>query len=159
MTQAATLGKRPETKLSMRARPQSTIQIPNKETRISTLATQKGTRNPTARITNIRTNQQGLMERIWKLVIEVLVEPGDMPSGLTKGFMNVTTWADSAESARDKLDKYIERFKWHVISIEDARPIADDEQFEDESMEDMIARTRTNPNAIILGTFHGYKEN
>jgi hypothetical protein len=99
------------------------------------------------------------MERIWKLVAEVLVEPGDMPSGLTKGFMNVATWADSAESARNKLAKYIERFKWHVISIEDARLVADDEEYDDEQMEDMIARTRTNPNAIILGTFHGYKEN
>jgi len=98
------------------------------------------------------------MERIWKLVAELLAEPGDMPSGLTRGFMDVTTWADSAESARDNLNKHIQRFKWHVISIEDARPVADDELFEDESMEDMIARTRANPKAIILGTFHGYKE-
>jgi hypothetical protein len=49
-------------------------------------------------------------------------------------------------------------FNWHIIGIEGARPVADDEQFETEEMEDMIARTRTNPNAIILGTFHGYKE-
>ena len=97
------------------------------------------------------------MERIWKLVAEVLVEPGDMPSGLTKGFMNVTTWAESPDSARDKLEKYIERFNWHVISIEDARPVADDGEYVDEQMQDMIDRTRTNPNAIILGTFHGYK--
>jgi len=52
-----------------------------------------------------------------------------------------------------------ERFNWHVISIEDARLVTDDEEFEDEQMEDMIARTRTNPKAIILGTFHGYKVN
>jgi hypothetical protein len=97
------------------------------------------------------------MEKIWKLVVELAVEPGDMQSGLTKGFMNVTTWADSADSATDKLVKYLARFNWHVIGIEDARQIADDEVFLDEEMEDMIARTRTNPNAIILGTFHGYK--
>ena len=99
------------------------------------------------------------MGQIWKLVAEVLVEPGDMPSGLTKGFMNVTTWADSADSARDKLARYIERFNWHIISVEDARPVADNEEYVDEEMEDMITRTRTNPNAIVLGTFHGYKEN
>jgi hypothetical protein len=98
------------------------------------------------------------MERIWKLVAEVFVERGDMPSDLTKGFMNVTTWATSAESAREKLAKYIERFNWRIISVEDAHPIDDSEEY-DEQMEDMIARTRTNPNAIILGTFHGYKEN
>jgi hypothetical protein len=97
------------------------------------------------------------MERIWKIVAEILVEPGDMPSGLTKGFMNVTTWAESEDSARDKLEKYIERFNWRVISIEDARPVADGEKYVDEQMQDMIDRTRTNPNAIILGTFHGYK--
>lgn len=99
------------------------------------------------------------MVQIWKLVVEVLVEPGDTPSGLTKGFMNVTTWADSATSATDKLAKYIVRFKWHIVSVEDARPVADNEEFEDEGMEEMITRTRTNPNAIILGTLHGYKEN
>jgi hypothetical protein len=97
------------------------------------------------------------MGRIWKIVAEILVEPGDMPSGLTKGFMNVTTWAESSDSAVDKLEKYIERFNWRVISIEDARPVADNEEYVDEQMQDMIDRTRTNPNAIILGTFHGYK--
>ena len=99
------------------------------------------------------------MEQIWKLVVEVLVQPGDLSSGLTKGFMNVLTWAESAESARGKLADYIARFNWHVIDLEDARPVADNEEFEDEEMEDMLARTRTNPHAIILGTLHGYKEN
>lgn len=97
------------------------------------------------------------MERIWKLVAEVLVEHGDVPSGLTKGFMNVTTWADSAESAQGKLARYIERFNWHLISIEDARPVAEEEEYGEE-VQDMIARTRANTSAIILGTFHGYKE-
>lgn len=99
------------------------------------------------------------MEQIWKLVAEVLVQPGDMPSGLTKGFMNVTTWAESAEAAKDKLGNYIKRFEWQILAIDDARPIADDEEFEDENMADMVARTKTNPKAIILGTFHAYKEN
>ena len=99
------------------------------------------------------------MEQIWKLVVEILAEPGDVPSGLTKGFMNVMTWADSAESARTKLVNYVRTFNWHVIGIEDARALPDDEEYDDENMQDMLARTRANPNAIILGTFHGYKEN
>ena len=98
------------------------------------------------------------MRQIWKLVVEILVQPGDMRSGLTKGFMNVTTWADSAESASERVANYIRRFNWHIIGIEDARPVADNEEFDDEQMEDMITRTRTDPKAIILGTFHGYKE-
>ena len=81
-----------------------------------------------------------------------------MPLGLTKGFMNVTTWADSEQSATTKLAEYIKKFNWHIISVEDVRPIADDEQYDDDQMEDMVQRTRANPDAIILGTFHGYKE-
>ncbi len=99
------------------------------------------------------------METIWKLVAEILVEPGDMASGLTKGFMNVTTWADSAESARNKLSAYLERFNWHLISIESANTIPDCETCENDEIQEMVARTRENPRAIILGTFHGYKEN
>jgi hypothetical protein len=38
-------------------------------------------------------------------------------------FVNVTTWADSLETAREKLSRYLESFKWHLISIEDAHPI------------------------------------
>jgi hypothetical protein len=99
------------------------------------------------------------MVQIWKLVVEVLMKPEDAPSGLTKGFMNITTWADSADSATAKFAKYIERFNWHIISVEDARPVTDDDEYVGEEMEDMMERTRTNPNAIILGTFHAYKEN
>jgi hypothetical protein len=98
------------------------------------------------------------MEQIWKLVAEILVKPGDMSSGLTKGFVNVTTWADSAESATEKLANYIQQFNWHIISVENVQPIVDNEDY-GEHMEEMIARTRTNRNVIILGTFHGYKEN
>ncbi|MGA2041457.1 MAG: hypothetical protein ABSH42_19415 [Bryobacteraceae bacterium] len=98
------------------------------------------------------------MQEIWRILAEILVEPGDMASGSTKGFMNITTWADSTETARAKIAGYLGTFKWHVISIEDARPIDGDQDYGEE-IEDMIGRTRSNPNAIILGTFHGYKEN
>ena len=97
------------------------------------------------------------MMRIWKLLIELLVEPGDAPSGLTKGFMNVTTWADSAEAAAGKVGKYLAQFNWHVPSVEEAHPIADGEDY-GEVLEEMIERTRTDRDAIVLGTFHGYKE-
>lgn len=98
------------------------------------------------------------MEKIWKVIAEILVEPGDMPSGSTKGFMTVTTWADSAQAAEGKLARYLESFKWHLIAIEDARPV-DENQDYGEQIEDMINRTRSNPKAIILGTFHSYKGN
>lgn len=98
------------------------------------------------------------MEQIWKIVAEILVEPGDMESGLTKGFMNVITWADSAEGAAEKLAKYIQRFHWQLISVEDACAVKDEEEYKNEEIAEMLVQTRRNPNAIILGTFHGYKE-
>jgi len=97
------------------------------------------------------------MEEIWKVVAEVLIEPGDMPSGATKGFLTVTTWADSLETARQKLSRYLESYKWYLISIEDAQPIDESLDYGEE-IEDMIAKTENNPDAIILGTFHSYKE-
>jgi hypothetical protein len=95
---------------------------------------------------------------IWKVLAEIQVEPDAMPSGSTKGFMNVTAWANSAEAARGKLARYLESFKWHLIDIEDAHPIDDDHEYGEE-IEEMIERTRNNPNAIILGTLHTYKTN
>jgi hypothetical protein len=97
------------------------------------------------------------MQEIWRVVAEVLVEPGDVPSGDTKGFLIVTTWADSLDTAQEKLSRYLESFKWHLISIEDAHPIDENQDYGEEIAE-MIERARNNPDAIILGTFHSYKE-
>jgi hypothetical protein len=98
------------------------------------------------------------MESIWLVTSEVQVEPSDLPSGSTSAFVNVTTWADSIEAIREKLSFYLERYNWHLISIEKANPIDESHDYGDE-IEDMIERTRTNPQAIILGTFHSYKVN
>jgi hypothetical protein len=98
------------------------------------------------------------MEAMWKVVAEVLVTPGALASGDTKAFVPVTTWADSADAAREKLSRYLESFKWHLISIEDAHPIDENQDYGEEIAE-MIERTRNNPDAIILGTFYSYKEN
>jgi hypothetical protein len=97
------------------------------------------------------------MMEIWMACAEIQVVPGDTPSGASKGFINVVTWADSAESAKDKLERYLQSFEWRLISIEDARPIDEGKDYGEE-IEDMIDRTRSNPNAIILGTFHSYWE-
>src|SRR5437870_1125475 len=97
------------------------------------------------------------MGEIWKVVAEVLVEPGDMPSGSTKGFLTATTWADSLDTVTKKLSRYLESYKWHLISIEDAHPIDENQDYGEEIAE-MIERTRNNQDAIILGTFFSYKE-
>ncbi|HEY3973977.1 MAG TPA: hypothetical protein VGM18_13305 [Candidatus Sulfotelmatobacter sp.] len=98
------------------------------------------------------------METIWMTTCEVLVEPGDLPSGSTKAFANVTTWADSREMARDKISHYLESFKWHLISVEGAHPVDESRNY-DEEASDMIERAKGNRDAIILGRFFSYKEN
>ena len=98
------------------------------------------------------------MEQIWRLVAEIVVEPGDMRDNITNGFINVTTWAVSADAAIAKFTQYIGKFNWQVVEIEKSEVITDDDALSDE-LADMVIRTRANPNAIILGTFHGYKVN
>jgi hypothetical protein len=95
---------------------------------------------------------------MWLVTCEILVEPGDMPSGFTKGFLNIATWAGSTEEVREKLSHYLDTFRWHLLSITRALPIDDSRDYGDE-INDMIERASTNPQAIILGTFYSYKEN
>ena len=54
---------------------------------------------------------------MWLVTTEVLVEPGDIPSGSTKGFMNITTWGDSQDAVKEKISRYLQTFKWHLIAI------------------------------------------
>jgi hypothetical protein len=94
---------------------------------------------------------------IWLAVCEVAVEPGDLPSGANKAFTRITTWADSLEAVEAKVSRYLESYRWQLLSIESAAPIGDADTYDDETI-DMISRTRANPTAIILGRFFSYRE-
>src|SRR5262245_1421386 len=91
-----------------------------------------------------------MSDAIWLAVCEIAVQPGDMQSRATKAFVRVTTWASSEDALREKTSRYLESFNWHLLSIETARPIEDEEDLSDETTE-MIERTRENQNTIILG--------
>jgi hypothetical protein len=99
------------------------------------------------------------MKILWKVVAEIEVEPGDLnlEPGYNKGFMNVITWADSKDSIRDKLSRYLESFKWQLLSVDDVWPVDELSEYGEELAE-MVERARQNPNAIILGCFHSYRE-
>jgi hypothetical protein len=88
---------------------------------------------------------------MWLVLAEITAET-------RVGFMNVTTWADSAEVARSKIENYLNSFGWHLVSVEKADVIEEDAEYGEE-VADMIDRTRNNGNAIILGTFHTYETN
>ncbi len=89
---------------------------------------------------------------------EISVESGDFPSGDTLGFINVITWAVTPELACKKLSDYLATFNWHMVELDSVCRVEDLVECSDE-MEDMIGRASTNPEAIILGTFHSYKTN
>jgi hypothetical protein len=42
------------------------------------------------------------MTKLWNIFAEITVQPDDFPSGDTAGYMNIITWADSAEAAQKK---------------------------------------------------------
>ena len=99
------------------------------------------------------------MERLWKIIAEIEIEPGDL--GLdtthTKGFMNVVTWASSPDAIGEKLSRYLGTFNWQLLSVEDIRRVEDSGNYGEE-LTDMIERARRNRNAIILGCFHSYRD-
>lgn len=90
--------------------------------------------------------------------IERIVQTGDnsSPSGI--GFMNITTWADSRDTAVSKIGEYLESRGWHLVSVERAHVVNEDGECGEVEL-DQIERTRNNPDAIILGTFHTYETN
>ena len=99
------------------------------------------------------------MTELWNVRAEITVEPQDFPSGDAVGFMNIVTWASSAETARRKIEVYFATFNWHIIGVEEAVTIKKDFVYDSDEFSDMVDRASTNPNAIICGTFHSYKVN
>ena len=97
-------------------------------------------------------------DAIWLAVCEVSVRPGDLPSGFTKAFGRATTWADSLETVKKKVSQCLESYEWELIAIEDARPIDDCQDYSAETT-DLVARTRQDGKATLLGRFYSYKEN
>ena len=51
---------------------------------------------------------------IWMVCIELIAQTGDDGSPEKIGFMNITTWVDSKETAVSKIRDYIESFGWHL---------------------------------------------
>ena len=98
------------------------------------------------------------METMWLVLTEIVAHTGDQPLPSEIGFMNVTTWADSREAATFKIQQYLKSLDWHLVSVEEANVIEENTVY-GEDVADMIDRTRNNPKAIILGTFHTYKTN
>jgi len=95
-------------------------------------------------------------KQLWIITAEILVKPGDLSSGDTKGFTNVVTWADSSKAAEQKVSEVLKSYGWEVLGIESSRPFDDSRSYDDDLL-DIVDQARTNSNACIIGTVFSYK--
>jgi len=96
------------------------------------------------------------MEELWIVTSEILVQRDYFPSGNTKAFVNVVTWANSSNMAKSKVSRCLESYGWHLISIEDSHPV-DDSRIYEEDIAEIIDRVRGDPSAVICGRAFSYK--
>jgi len=96
-----------------------------------------------------------MQPQIWIGTIEIYFENPDTPSVWKPAYTTVTTWACNAEEFSQKCTSMLESYGWKLLGIDRASPVSDEDEFSEET-EDMLERTKSNPNAIIYGTFHTY---
>jgi len=87
--------------------------------------------------------------------IEISWSDEKTPTVFRPAFTVVTTWATSLEEFREKCVRMLDSYGRKLLHVERANPVLKDGEFSEE-IEDMVERTRTNPKAIIYGTFHSY---
>ena len=92
---------------------------------------------------------------IWIGTIEISWSAERDPDVFRPAFTVVTTWAASPEEFHDKCVRMLESYGWKLLNVERSNPVPEHGEFSEE-VEDMLERTRTNPKAIIYGTFHCY---
>jgi hypothetical protein len=92
---------------------------------------------------------------IWIGTVEISWTNEKTPSVFQPAFTVITTWATSPEEFREKCVRMLESYGWKLLGVERANPVPDGVEFSEE-VEDMLERTRTNPKAIIYGTFYSY---
>ena len=95
-------------------------------------------------------------QQLWIITAEILVKPGDLTSGETKGFTNVVTWADSPKNAEQKVSEVLKSCGWDVLGIEALRRFDDSKSYTEDLL-DIAHGARTNPDACIVGTVFSYK--
>ena len=93
--------------------------------------------------------------RVWIGTVEISFSNPETPDVMKPASTVVTTWAVDSEEFRQKCSRMLETYGWKLLDVDRANPVPEDAAFSEE-VEDMLARTRANPNAIIYGPFHTY---
>jgi hypothetical protein len=92
---------------------------------------------------------------IWIGTVEISYTKENAPTAFKPAFTVITTWACNADEFREKCNRMLEHYGWKLVEVGRANPVPDNGAFSKE-VEDMLERTRSNPNAIIYGKFHTY---
>ena len=93
---------------------------------------------------------------IWIGTIEISwSDEKSTPNVFRPAFTVVTTWATSSQEFRENYIQILTSHGWNLLGVERANPVPNDGEFSEE-VEDMLERTRSNPNAIIYGAFYSY---
>jgi hypothetical protein len=90
---------------------------------------------------------------IWIGTVEISWSDEKTPNVFRPAFTVVTTWAVSLDEFREKCIRMLESYGWKLLDVGRANRVPENVEFGEE-VEDTLERTRTNPNAIIDGTFH-----
>jgi hypothetical protein len=98
------------------------------------------------------------MMNVWITTAEVAVQPGDMPSGDTLGFMKITMWALSESDFIEKVRAYFRKYNWEVLSVENTEQVDPSRAYGDEANA-IIGETLLDRQAVRLGTYYSYKAN
>lgn len=93
---------------------------------------------------------------IWIGTIEISWSDEKTPTVFRPAFTVVTTWATNPAELREKCVRMLESYGWKLLDVEQADSVPNEVEFSEE-VEDMLARTRSNPKAIIYGTFDSYR--
>ena len=96
-----------------------------------------------------------MQPELWIGTIEISFTDAETPNKVKHAFTVVTTLATNYEEFCQKCNTMLESYGWKLLGVEVANPVPHYAVF-GEVVEDMLERTRGNPEAIIYGTFHTY---
>ncbi|HEY1472003.1 MAG TPA: hypothetical protein VGF61_23385 [Candidatus Acidoferrum sp.] len=90
-----------------------------------------------------------MRSEVWVGTIEVSYFDAETTGTRKNAFTVVSAWATNAEDFRQKCERMLGSYGWKLLGVDKANPAPENYVFSDE-VADMLERTRTNPNAIIL---------
>lgn len=100
-----------------------------------------------------------LMESLWIGLVEVCPrEDAEYLREASGAFVNVIAWTAHTSQFSEKVKVIMDELRMAIIAIEEAEPLANRGPMQNEEIIDMADRAKSNPHAIIYGTFQTWRE-